>query len=589
VAGTATTLPGAARGRAAALRRLPPAALPVAIVGLAAALRLIALDRITPNPFYDAAVRSMSQSWRAFFFGALDPGSRVAIDKPPVDLWLQVASTKLLGFTTPALLVPEALAGTLSVLLLFDLLRTLFGRRAGLAGALALAVLPLSVITARSDTMDAVMTALVIGAGALVARAIRHDRPRLLVAAGALMGLAFDVKLFEALVAAPPIALLWWLGAGGSRRARLRAAATAGAALVAVALAWPLAVTVAPGPHPWALGSTDGSVWSSMFVYNGVDRVLGQPAVRVPAPPRDPRPPTAVTRRQRAAAQARLVQAHQQALAAAPAPQGPLRLLSGRARLGERFGLEAAAALAALALALAFGAARRLDRVRRAGLLALGAWLVGGLVLFSAMRGLHPRYLEVLAPAVAGCLGVGVALAWRRGRATGVVAAVALAGLLTTSAITAVNAVHGGVSDSGRPGWITTARVAVLSRYLRDHQGSAHYEFASLAPAKAALFIAHDGRPALVMQAYYGRPIVPVSQLARAVRRGQVRYALVGATCTQSSGDRLTGCSAAARWIRAHGIDVSAQAGQPHAALVYRLTAAAVSRHAPRRSSTSAK
>jgi hypothetical protein len=58
VAGTATTLPGAARGRAAALRRLPPAALPVAIVGLAAGLRLIALGRVTPNPVYDAAVRT---------------------------------------------------------------------------------------------------------------------------------------------------------------------------------------------------------------------------------------------------------------------------------------------------------------------------------------------------------------------------------------------------------------------------------------------------------------------------------------------------------------------------------------------------
>jgi 4-amino-4-deoxy-L-arabinose transferase-like glycosyltransferase len=510
----------------------------------------------------------------------------VAIDKPPVDLWLQVASTKLLGFTTPALLLPEALAGTLSVLLLFDLLRTLFGRRAGLAGALALAVLPLSVITARSDTMDAVMAALVIGAGALVARAIRRDRPALLVAAGALIGLAFDVKLFEALVAAPAIALLWWLGAGGSRRARLRAAATATAALLAVALAWPVAVTVAPGPHPWALGSTNGSVWDAMFVYNGVDRLLGQPSVHVP-PAAGPR--TALDRRQRAAALARFVQEHRRALASAPAPRGPLRLLSGHARLGERFGLEAAAALAALACALALGAWRRLDRAGRAGVLALGAWLVGGLVLFSAMRGLHPRYLEVLAPAVAGCLGAGVALAGRRSRAAGVVAAVALAGVLAPSAITAAAAAHRGVSDSGRPGWIPAARVALLSRYLRDHQGAAHYEFASLAPAKAAMVIAHDGRPALVLEAYFGRPIVPVAQLAAAVRSGQVRYALVGARCTQGSGDRLTGCSPAARWIRAHGVDVSRQAGQPHPGLLYRVTAAAAApRHGSRRSSTSA-
>jgi hypothetical protein len=435
--------------------------------------------------------------------------------------------------------------------------------------------------------MDAVMAALVIGAAALVARAIRRDRPALLVAAGALMGLAFDVKLFEALVAAPPIALLWWLGARGSRRARLRAAVTAAAALLVVALAWPLAVTLSPGRHPWALGSTNGSVWDAMFVYNGVDRVLGQPRVRVPRAMRSSGPHTAVDRRNSAAALARAVREHQKALAAAPAPRGPLRLLSGHARLGERFGLEAAAALAALAIALALGAGRRLDRTGRAGLLALGAWLAGGLVLFSALRGLHPRYLEVLAPAVAGCLGAGVVLAGRRGRAAGVVGALALAGVLAPSAIIAADAAQRGVSDSGRPGWITASRVALLSRYLRDHQGSAHYEFASLAPAKAALVIAHDGRPALVLEAYYGRPIVPVSQLAAAVRSGELRYALAGATCTQSSGDRLTGCSPAARWIRAHGVDVSRQAGQPHPGLLYRLSAAAVSPHGPRRSSTS--
>ena len=51
-----------------------------------------------PDPFYDAAVRSMGDVVARFLFGAFEPGGRVAIDKPPVDLWLQVASTKLLGF-----------------------------------------------------------------------------------------------------------------------------------------------------------------------------------------------------------------------------------------------------------------------------------------------------------------------------------------------------------------------------------------------------------------------------------------------------------------------------------------------------------
>ena len=38
----------------------------------------------------------MGVSWHNFFFGAYEPGGSVSIDKPPVDLWLQVASVKLL-------------------------------------------------------------------------------------------------------------------------------------------------------------------------------------------------------------------------------------------------------------------------------------------------------------------------------------------------------------------------------------------------------------------------------------------------------------------------------------------------------------
>ena len=66
----------------------------------AAALRLILIGKVAPDPFYDAAVRSMGLSWHNFFFGAFEPGASVSIDKPPVDLWLQVASVKLFGFSS---------------------------------------------------------------------------------------------------------------------------------------------------------------------------------------------------------------------------------------------------------------------------------------------------------------------------------------------------------------------------------------------------------------------------------------------------------------------------------------------------------
>src|SRR5579864_3457923 len=67
------------------------------------------------NLYYAAAVRSMAESWHNFLFAAYDPGGFVTVDKPPLGFWAQVLSVKLLGFSGFSLLLPEALAGALSV------------------------------------------------------------------------------------------------------------------------------------------------------------------------------------------------------------------------------------------------------------------------------------------------------------------------------------------------------------------------------------------------------------------------------------------------------------------------------------------
>src|SRR3989442_4630409 len=105
---------------------------------LAVALRLVSLADVPGNPYYDAAVRSMGRSWHNFFFAAFEPSGRFGLDKPPVDLWFQVVSVKILGFHSFSLKLPEALAGAAVVPLLYDLVRRLFGTGAGLASALAL-------------------------------------------------------------------------------------------------------------------------------------------------------------------------------------------------------------------------------------------------------------------------------------------------------------------------------------------------------------------------------------------------------------------------------------------------------------------
>src|SRR5262245_28055501 len=88
------------------------ALVPVAAVGaLAVGLRFANFAAVPTTPYYDAAVRSMGLSWHNFLYGAIEPGGQVAVDKPPVDLWLQVAATKLFGFSSVSLRLPQAIAG----------------------------------------------------------------------------------------------------------------------------------------------------------------------------------------------------------------------------------------------------------------------------------------------------------------------------------------------------------------------------------------------------------------------------------------------------------------------------------------------
>src|SRR3954468_15097530 len=209
-------LPTQASVRAGVLTAGPLLAITIA----GAVLRLWAFGRVGSNPFYDAAVRSMSLSWHNVFFGAFEPGAQVSVDKAPADLWLQVASVKLFGFSSTSLRLPEVAAGILAIPLLYDLVRRLFGRPAGLGAAAALAVLPAAILTAHSDTMDSVMMLLDVLAAWLVVYGVQTRRAWPVAAAGAVLGLAFNVKLFQALIPVPAIAVLLL----AARRPRVAAA-----------------------------------------------------------------------------------------------------------------------------------------------------------------------------------------------------------------------------------------------------------------------------------------------------------------------------------------------------------------------------
>jgi 4-amino-4-deoxy-L-arabinose transferase-like glycosyltransferase len=557
-----------ARPIATAIPAVAAIASGVGIGALALALRLSGLSRVAPDPFYDAAVRSMGTSWHDFLFGALEPGGSVAIDKPAVGLWPQVAATKLLGFHTSALLVPQALAGAASVGLVFLLAAALWGRVAALSAAAALAVLPLAVLTARSDTMDALATMVTLAAGVALLRAARSGGRWPLAAAGAAIGLAFNIKLFQALVPVPALFVLYLAASPLPWRERLARLVACSAVALAVGLSWLAVVSTAPGRlQPWAFGSSNGSALDATFNYNGVERIESGPRAGV-----------------HTAAQ----------LAIRPDAPGVGRLVGRGGNLGALLGTELVPALILGAVTLAVGAAAELRRRRRAvpsaaaeappsptprrlaraGALAVLVWLVTAIALFSAVNELQIRYVETLAPAVALAFGAAVATLSGWARLPAWATAIAVVALLAVPTAHAVDVVDRASSDSGHIGAMAPADLQELSAFLQAHTAHQRYEVASATSVKATSLIARDARPVLMLATLAGHPLTPLRRFLRDVLERKVSYVLVAGRCGPHSAVDPRGCGLDARWAVVHGRHVSAVAG----VRLYRVTPAAARR-----------
>jgi len=351
------------------------------IVALAAVLELAALDREGwSNEYYAAAVRSMLDGPSTFFFGSFDPGGFITLDKPPFGFWVEVLSARLFGYSGVSLLLPGALAAIASIWLLARLVGRHFGRLAGLIAALVLAVTPISVATARNNTVDSLLVLVVLLAVGALLRWGDTGRWRWLVLAGALVGLGFNVKMLEAYLVVPALGLAVLADRRWSVRRRIGHLGLALVALVVVSFSWALLVDAVPAAsRPFVGGSKVNTVVDLALNYNGIDRLAGGQTFP------------------------NLGRA------------GPLRLfdpsLSGQLSWWLVLGL------AGLAVA-AFELKRRPARRRFLVPLALwGGWFLTAATFFSVARFWHPHYLVMLAPAVGALAGGGSAAllrAWRR-------------------------------------------------------------------------------------------------------------------------------------------------------------------------------
>ena len=228
------------------------------------------------NTYYSAAVRSMTSSWHDFFYGSLDPGGWITVDKPPGALWLQALSARIFGFNSWALLLPSAVCGALAVWFLMLTVRRAWGRTAGVVAGVALALTPAIVAVSRSNNPDGTLVLAVVLAAWAVQRGIGDGRIRWILLAGVCCGFGFLTKLLAAGLVMPGLWLAYLLAAPGAWRTRVFHCLAGAAAFFVVAFGWVLMVDLRPlTDRPWIGGSTDGTALDLVFGYNGFGRVTG--------------------------------------------------------------------------------------------------------------------------------------------------------------------------------------------------------------------------------------------------------------------------------------------------------------------------
>ncbi|KUN81704.1 glycosyltransferase family 39 protein [Streptomyces griseoruber] len=252
-----------------------------AFLGLLLATLLLYLYNLSAsgyaNSFYSAAVQAGSQSWKAFFFGSLDAGNAITVDKPPASLWPMALSVRIFGLNSWAILAPEVLMGVGTVAVVYASVRRRFSAPAGLIAGAVLALTPVAALMFRFNNPDAMLALLMAVACYFTARAVEDGRTKWLVWAGVAIGFAFLAKTLQAFLILPPLAIVYAVCAPVSVRKRFGQLALATGALIASGGWWVAIVELWPASsRPYIGGSQNNSFLELTFGYNGLGRLNGE-------------------------------------------------------------------------------------------------------------------------------------------------------------------------------------------------------------------------------------------------------------------------------------------------------------------------
>lgn len=262
-----TSAPGTPRWSSPAL---------LAILVLAAGLYSWNLSGAGLNSYYSAAVLSGTESWKAWFFGSLDAGNFLTVDKPPFALMVMGLSCRLLGYGTWQMMLPLILAALATIWVLHSCVKRVWGHGAAAIAALVLALTPITVAINRDNNPDTLLVFLMVGGAALALRAVRDGRLPPLLGSAVCFGLAFNTKMLQGYIALPAVFVVYLYATDLGWAKRIRNLALAAVALAVASFWWAAAVSLVPASErPYIGGSTDGTAWDLIMGYNGLGRIFG--------------------------------------------------------------------------------------------------------------------------------------------------------------------------------------------------------------------------------------------------------------------------------------------------------------------------
>ncbi|OMD44381.1 ArnT family glycosyltransferase [Paenibacillus odorifer] len=228
------------------------------------------------NTYYTTAVGSMLQNFHNFFFASLDSAGSVTVDKPPVTFWIQTLSALIFGLHGWSVILPQALGGVGSVLLVYLLVKPTFGRAAARIAALVMATTPVAAAVSRTNNIDALLVFTLLLAAWFLFKGTKNNRMGSLLTAFALIGVGFNEKMLQAYMVLPAFYLFYVLAAKVNWKRKTGVLAASTAILLVVSLSWAVIVDSIPASkRPYIGSSGTNSVLNLAFGYNGVARLTG--------------------------------------------------------------------------------------------------------------------------------------------------------------------------------------------------------------------------------------------------------------------------------------------------------------------------